>query len=350
MRVSRSTLVSFASEVLAACGAAGPQAQSVAEVMVWCDAIGRSSQGLWRLPVLCQRLQDGGIDGNATARFRSTGASTGVLHGKGGAGHHIARQAMVHAIALAKHSGSGVVTASHSNYFGAGAFYAHQAAEAGCIGFAASNSFAKVVAHGGETAVLGTNPLAFAAPMENGECMLVDMATSQSAGSSVRQAMDRGEALAAGSAVGAAGEAITDPQQVHRGEGVLLPMAGGKGYGLGLMVEVLCGVLAGPGLATGVRSMYKDTQRPGDNGHVLLAIDIERFLNRDEFSRRMNDLAQILRASGVDVLLPGERRWRNVQESERLGVLLDKATLAAVAEAAESANIDNPCRADGDDD
>lgn len=315
-RVEAGDLLAFARGALEASGSSAEQACAIAGVLVWSDTVGRPTQGVWRLPILCRRVREGGIAGDAVPRFVPTGPATAVVRGAGGAGHHVAKVAMEGAISLAQAAGAGVVAALDSNYFGAGAYYVEMAAEAGMLGIAASNSFPKVVAHGGVRAALGTNPIAFGAPRRDGESLLVDMATSAAAGSTVRRASETGDSLA---------HALTP-------SGVLLPVGGAKGYALAVMVEVLCGVLAGPGYGEGVRSMYEQPAEKGRNGHLMIALDIGRFLSLDEYHERIDALSAWLARSGEPgcVVLPGARRWQARAAAERDGICLDTATLGAL--------------------
>ena len=327
-RLAEADLLAFARGALEAAGASPAQAQAVAEVLVWSDLVGRGSQGVWRLPILVERLRRGGIRGDAVPRFEPRGAAAGVVHGGQGAGHHVAKVAMAHAIELARAAGVGAVAACDSNYFGAAAYYVHQAAAAGMLGIAASNSFPKVLAHGGCRAALGTNPLAFGAPRAGGEALLVDAATSAAAGSTVRKEQERGARLADGLAVDASGKPTSDPQSA----GALLPLGGAKGYALAVMVELLCGVLAGPGFGGGVHSVYEEPARPGDNGQLFIAIDIARFQPLEVFYERVEALAAWLEASGEPgaVRLPGAQRWRALKENRARGIALDAPTTAAL--------------------
>lgn len=326
--------------MLAAAGASPEQASAVAEALVWSDVVGRASQGVWRLPILVERLQKGGIRGGARPHFERLSAACGVVRGGGGAGHHVASVAMQHAIGLARDQGIGAVSAVESNYFGAAAYYVNQAADAGMIGIAASNSFPKVLAHGGRRAALGTNPLAFGAPRARGEALLVDMATSAAAGSTLRKTAESGSRLEQGLALDAAGQ----PTRVPQLAGALLPLGGAKGYALGVMIEVLCGVLGGPGIGTGVRSMYEQPASIGDNGHFMIAVDVGRFVPLPVFHARMEELAAWLQSTGDAgaVLLPGEARWRARGLSETLGVALDAPTVVALRHLADELGVELP--------
>lgn len=304
------------------------QAEATARHMVWCESVGRHNFGIQRLPIHLQRLEAGGVDGQAQAVLTQAAPSLAVLDGGAGFGYHAAELAMTHAIAMARDSGIGAVGVRNSNFFGAGAYYVNMAAHAGMIGIAMSNSFPKVVAHGGMKPVLGTNPFAFGAPRQNGEHLLFDMATSALAGSTVREHIEKGSSLPEGLAIDAEGHPITDPLKAS--DGALLPFGGPKGFGLSLMVEILAGIITGAGVSDGVASMYKDIGRPGDNGHLMLAFDIGRFMPIAVYHARFEMLVALLRSSGEAVLLPGEVRWQHYRDSLGHGVEIDDAQWAKV--------------------
>ncbi|MGH6820436.1 MAG: Ldh family oxidoreductase, partial [Methylocella sp.] len=222
--------------------------------------------------------------------------------------------------------GIGIVGVRNSNFFGAGAYYVNLAASRSMIGLALSNSFPKVVAHGGLKPVLGTNPFAFGAPRANGDHLLFDMATSALAGSTVREHLTTKNPLP---------EGLT-------ADGALLPFGGAKGFGLSLLVEILAGVITGAGVGDGVASMYNDFARSGGNGHFLLALDIKRWMDIETYHARFEPLVASIKASGEHVLLPGEVRWENYRESLQNGIALDAVAAGNARKAALAVGLTAP--------
>lgn len=328
MRIGGAELHETIVRVLTEHGASEDQAQAAARHMVWCEAAGRHNFGIERIPIHVKRMKAGVLNGRAEVRLERRGAAVAVCGGGGGFGYLAAERAMTEAMELARQSGAGAAGVRDSNFFGAGAYYVNLAAAGGMIGLALSNSFPKVVAHGGLKPVLGTNPFAFGAPRANGEHLLFDMATSALAGSTVREHIARGKPLPEGLAIDAHGRPITDPAKV--GDGALLPFGGAKGFGLSLLVEILAGVITGAGVGSGVASMYSDFTRSGGNGHFLLALDVSRFMSMDEYFARFDALVSMVRSSGDGVVLPGEARWQNIRESQSLGIEVDDAKWQAL--------------------
>jgi len=317
--VHKSDLIRFSAELLTAAGADPHEAQIVADVLVWCDAVGRANQGVWRLPILTERLKRGLFKSPCEIEFNMTAATLGKVDAKNGMAHYVAEQVTQHAIKTAKLQGICAMTINNSNFYGAGGYYTNLIAEAGMIGVALSNSFPKVIPHGGHSPALGTNPFSFACPALEDEPLLIDMATSELAGSTLRKAEEQGQ--------------TTDNR--------LFPFGGVKGFGLSLFVEILAGVLSGAGISHQVKSMYHNFDEGGNNGHFILAIDIEKFLPLHEFNLRMQHLIAFLRDSNDGhVQYPGENRWQALKISKQQGISLEASTQETLAKLADEFAIE----------
>jgi ureidoglycolate dehydrogenase (NAD+) len=334
MRIEKKRYRLALESLLAAGGVDPVQADSVADNLAWCDMAGRRNHGIERLPILLKRVRTGAVKCPCDPQISRLAPAAGRIDADGGFGHHAAKLGMELACELAAETGVGVTGIRNSNFFGAGAYYVQLAAERGMIGLAVSNSFPKVAAYGGIAPVLGTNPLAFSAPRADGRSILIDMSTAAMAGSSVREAIAKGEMLEPGLAIDTNGVPIRDPALAA--SGTLLPAAGAKGYGLAILVELLSGVLTGAGVADEVASMYADLDRPGNNGHLLLAIDISRWMPLEQFHRRVEALSVVLTAplGSRDVRLPGDERWTEISRIEREGILIEDHILAQIEQLA----------------
>lgn len=313
----------FSHSVLVAAGSDAEEAAVVADALVWSDSVGRHNQGVWRLPILCERLTHGLFETPCRFRVEMKTQSLGTADGGAGQGHYVASKAMEQVIATAKAEGIGALAVRNSNFFGAGGYYAAMAARENLIGIALSNSFPKVRAFNGDSPVLGTNPLAFACPARDARPLILDMATSALAGSTLRKQEE------VGSESSAQGAAAIDT------------WGGSKGYGLALLVEVLAGVLSGAGFSHQVKSMYHDFQESGNNGHFFLAIDIEAIMPLTVFRERMLTLIEYLAASAGagQVKYPGENRWDALRQSTSLGIQLDQSTQSALRELADKYGV-----------
>lgn len=343
-RLNVAVATSFATELLTRAGADRNEAETVSKILVWSDQAGRHTQGLWRLPNICERVQRGVIQSPGRFSFSDAAAAVHKLDGGSGFGHYIGQLGMQRAIELGKASGVGMVVAADSNYFGPGGYYAQLAANEGMIGIALSNSFPKVAAFGGTKPKLGTNPFAFAAPRENGDSILLDMATSQSSGSAVRKSAELNKPVPGDVGIDKQGEPTTDSGGLSGG--CLLPMAGPKGFGLALMVEILAGVISGAGTGSGVHSTIKDFERSGKNGHFFLAIDIASLMPLPDYYQRIEWLASYLTDDEASsVRLPGEIRFASLRESLVDGIELDDATVNGLEALAKTVQVSCPWNA-----
>ncbi len=309
MRITAPILEGSIRDLFVDAGAGLKQAEAVARHLAWCEMVGRKNFGIERIPILIKRISAGVLAADNGMAFEKLSDSIERLDAGGGFGFDAGERAMDRAIGLAQRTGVGIVGVHSSNFFGAGAYYVNMAAQRHMIGFAFSNSFPKVVAHGGIQPVLGTNPFAFGAPRKNGDHLLFDMATSAMAGSTVRKNIAQDKSIA---------EALTP-------NGALLPFGGAKGFGLALMVEILAGVLTGAGVSDDVASMYNDFARNGDNGHFMLALDVRRWMSLDAYYARFEALVAAIKGSGEDVLLPGEVRWENYRDNHANGLTVNPA-------------------------
>lgn len=342
MRTSQEDLTRFCHRLLDAAGVDEAQAHSLTENLVWCDMVGRRNHGIERLPILLKHVAAKTIKCPSTPRFQSLSDTMQRLDADQSFGHHAGQLAIDRACELAQSQSVGIVGVTNSNFFGAGAYYANRAAEQGMISLVLSNSFPKVAAPGGLRAFLGTNPFTFGAPRRAGRSLLVDMSTASVAGSTVREKAQKGEKFPDGVAIDGEGNPIHDPDQVL--SGTLLPAAGPKGFGIALLVEILSAVLTGAAMSNQVGSMYKNFDRPGANGHFLMAMDVSRWMPTEQFLDRMEQLAQFADVSGDTgpVRLPGDARWTAYQESVEHGITLEPSTMARIGELAQSFGLTPP--------
>lgn len=163
--------------------------------------------------------------------------------------------------------GIGACAVRNSNHCGAMAYYTQMAAAQAMIGVAASNANPTVAPWGGKDPVLGTNPISVAVPTPGETPFLLDMSTSAAARGKIILAASAGERIPQGWALDRAGRPTQDPSDAL--QGVLLPAAGPKGYGLALLVDVMCGVLSGSAFGLRVGALYDEFTRPQRSGHFV---------------------------------------------------------------------------------
>jgi len=329
-RVDEGTLRDYTAAILRGAGMTTEGAGVAATVLVTSDARGIESHGVARLPQYVRLIDAGVLDAAATPTIEREGATTALVDGNNGMGQVAGDVAMRLAIAKARDHDVGVVAVRNSNHFGIAGYYAMLALEHDLIGLALTNSSPLVAPTGGRQAMVGTNPIAAAIPTGDGQPFVLDMATSTVPVGRLEVYARKGLVLRPGWAIDAAGDETLDA--VAGRAGALLPLGGTaetggyKGYGLGVLVELLTGVLAG-GLYGPLISGLWDATAPSDLGHFFLALNPAAFGPRDAFHERARDLIRRLkageRAPDVDeILVAGEKERRAADDARLHGVQL----------------------------
>lgn len=321
MRVSKVELIKIMKSKLNKAGLSNEHAEIVADVLAFADAKGIHSHGAMRVEYYAERIAKQGINNNPNFKFEKTGPSSAIYHGDNGSGHVAAKLAMEEAIKMAKENGVAVVGMRKIAHSGAISYFTEMAAKEDLIGISLCQSDPMVVPFGGAEPYYGTNPLAFAAPGNDGEMISFDMATTVQAWGKVLHARSKNESIPDTWAVDEHGEPTTDPFKVK----ALLPIAGPKGYGLGLMIDILSGVLLGLPFGNKVSSMYHDLSEGRNLGQLHLVIDPSVFTSvnafKDNITQTMLDLNGIKPAKGVEkVMYPGQNYHAVEAEYEKNGI------------------------------
>jgi (2R)-3-sulfolactate dehydrogenase (NADP+) len=294
----------FAAALLGAAGAGADDADLVARSLVAADLAGHGGHGLSRLPGYIARLRAGGtVPGSWRVVARRGPVET--YDGAGGLGHVHLELATDRAAALAREHGIGVVGVSASNHAGALGVRAARLARDGFVALLVTNAPAVLAPPGGETAVVGTNPIALAAPAPGGPPLICDLATSQVSRGQIMKAAQEKRPIPADWALDGAGHPTTDADAALAG--TLMPLGGPKGFALALIVEVLTGGLLGPAVGPEVRDFFSDHEHPQGISHLVLVIDPAAFGDRDGFDARMARLRDAVLAAGEATRLPGSR-------------------------------------------
>lgn len=321
MRVTIEQLKDLITKKLHKAGLLEEHAEIVADVLVHADARGYHSHGAMRVEYYAERIAKGGTTHNPKFEFKKTGPCSAIFEGDNGAGHVVAKLAMDEAIKMAKENGIAVVGMRNLGHSGALSYFVQQAANEDLVGISVCQSDPMAVPYGGAEPYYGTNPIAFSAPGKDGEHIIIDMATTVQAWGKILDARSKNKAIDDSWAVDANGDPTTDPFKVN----ALLPIAGPKGYGLMMMVDVLSGILLGLPFGNKVSSMYHDLTEGRKLGQLHIVIDPERFAGinafKESIAQTMKDLNNIKPATGFDkVSYPGQRSAEREKRSEAEGI------------------------------
>ncbi|MGR3467360.1 MAG: Ldh family oxidoreductase [Shimia sp.] len=290
---------------LEAHGARSDIAADVALAVAYAEAHGNVICGLYYLESYCLQLRSGRVRGDVDPVV--TRPRPGVVIADAGLG--FAQPAFAEglwiALDAARETGTVTFSVTHSHTCTALGYFTEQLARAGVIAFGATNATAIVAPPGGATRLLGTNPLAFSVPGDapGSLAMHMDFSTSATALGSVTQAKAAGRAIPEGWAVDAAGQPTTDPAAAL--DGALLSAAGAKGWGLGLMVEVLASCLTATTASRDLAPLKAPEGPPHGLGQTYLLIDPAALA--PGFGARMAALAAAVEGDG-DARVPGVKR------------------------------------------
>lgn len=330
--------------VLTAWGVAAEPAATAAEALADADLHGVDSHGIGLVPMYDQRRGQGRINVSAVPRVVQEKAAVALIDADRSLGHPVSVEAMRLACAKARWTGVALVGVRNSNHFGAAGYYSRLAASKGMIGLAMTHAPGPaIVPTFGRDAALGTNPIAFAAPAKQNPPFALDMATSTVALNKVRNYYRRGKPIPEGWAMDRDGRPTTDPEVGYQARRVA-PVGGTrdlgshKGYGLAMMVEILCAVLTGawsePG-ATDARG--RPVKSPNQTGHFFLAIDPNRLRGGEAFGEDLDRMIDMLHATPpVDparpVLVAGDPEYATFAERSESGVPLPETLLGELRE------------------
>lgn len=302
------------------------QAEETTRHLVYADMVGVHSHGAVRVEYYSERIHKGGVNLEPELSFEKTGPSTGIFHGENAQGHYVTNKALEPAIEMAKESGVAVVGVREVSHTGTLSYYLRKIAEQDLIGFAVTVSDPMVVPFGGADVYYGTNPIAFSVPRATGGPIVFDMATTVQAWGKILDARSKGEPIPDTWAVDETGAPTTDPNHVAG----LVPIAGPKGYGLMMFVDILAAVMLGLPFGKSVSSMYKDLSEYRNLGHTFIIIDPSKFRDIDEFKADMDKNAKELNATqtapGFDqVYYPGELSDLSMAKHKENGVDIPKS-------------------------
>jgi len=345
LRFSVQTLNDYIVRFFTRLGVPPADAQTAARVILAADLRGVDSHGIIRLfSYYGSRLLNGTIDPQATIQvLRETPVSL-ALDGGNGLGQVVGEYAMRRCIEKARSNAMGMVTVRGSNHYGIAGYYAMLALEHNLIGISLTNSQPLVAPTYGRTRLLGTNPIAVAIPAGEHLPYVLDMATSIVPIGRIAVYEKMGKPVPLGWGLDQDGIATTDPHAIQNG-GALFPlggpaeMRGYKGYGLSLLVDLFCGVLAGAAIGPEVGDPSNKT--PGANvGHFFAAIDISAFRDPLEFQQEMDRYIELLKnapkAIGEErIYIHGEKEFETAQRNQREGIPLLPAVVDSLKEAGQ---------------
>ena len=337
-------LLRFTQQCLVSVGVNSTDADEAAQALVTTDAMGVFTHGTKLLAGYIRKLQGGGYAACAAPQIEREGPGWAIVDGQSALGQVGSLFAIRVAMQKARQVGIAYVGLRNAGHVGAAGYYAAVAAREGMVAMVTGNDIPSVAAPGSRKAVLGSNPIAYGIPVEDGDPILLDIATAAVAGGKVYAAVQRGEVIPDTWLIGQDGQPTTDGS-LYPQHTALAPMAGHKGYGFGLWCEILSSVLPGGNMTWQVGSwIFDEPSRPSWHNASFIAVDVAAMSSPGEFNQRLRRLIDEIHAAptaaGVGrVLLPGEREWANYHNACANAILLPADVLKKLQEAADLTGV-----------
>ncbi len=340
-------LESFAAQLLQAGGCSPADAKLVASSLVDANLKGYDSHGVMRVPYYVQAIKDGEVVPGAELAILDDGPSRVVADANWGVGQVQAQRMIEKLTEKARAGGLGLGTIMHCGHIGRLGEYCEKTAAAGLVSMLMVNSHGgavRVAPPGGKAPRLSTNPLAIGAPLGNTPLVL-DFSTSATAEGKVRVKKIAGQTCPEGWLIDNTGKPTCDPSTLYgTPPGSILPMGGAqayKGFGLGLMIEILTGALSGGNVAKTVPYPKKG------NCVFILLIDPARFGGADHFQSEVQQLVEYVkscpRIDGCEeIILPGDPERRLAEIRMREGVTLDEENWNALVKLGGTLGVQAP--------
>lgn len=342
---SAGQLTAFGQSVLEHHGVPTADAHLLADSLVAAELWGHSSHGMLRLPWYVERLRSGAMQAVTQGVLTQDSGAVAVIDGQDGIGQVLTMQAVHAGVERAQRFGVSAVAVRNSNHFGTAAYFTRESAKQGCVAFLSTNASPAMAPWGGKVKAIGTNPWSIAAPAGRHGVAVMDIANTAVARGKIYLAAERGEDIPPTWAADEQGVPTTNAKDaIH---GLILPMAGHKGYVISFMMDVLSGVLTGSQFGSNIAGPYQADRKSGC-GHLLLTINVEALMSQADFAQRMEQLIDEIKAvpaaAGVsDIFFPGELEDRNTEKHLKTGISVADNTWDSLRKLGTETGVALPC-------
>jgi LDH2 family malate/lactate/ureidoglycolate dehydrogenase len=355
MRVLPQQIRQQLGSVLRAWGMSDAHADTTAEMMLETDLRGVDSHGISMLPTYDREFRSGRLNMRPVFKAVREGPAMALIDADASLGHPVSVHAMNLAVDKCRDTGVAVVSVFNSHHFGAAGCYSRIAADRGVIGMVtASTRGVTLVPTFAAEPVMGTNPLAFAAPARRNPPFELDMATTTVAAGKVKVYKLNHRPLPPGWVVDGSGQPVTDAEEAfrhvfERPEGGITPLGGAravgghKGYGLAVMVHILGGALSGASFSP-IRNRTQGPSDPHNIGHFFMAIDPRAFRPDGLFEEDLDQVIDVPHhAKPADpaqpVLVAGDPEMATRRERLQHGVPVPDDLMDQLRAVAKSAGV-----------
>lgn len=342
MNISSAKLKTLTATIFAAAGCSADEAARVAEHLVEANLVGHDSHGAIRIPTYIDWLLAGKVLANQSLHVVLESEAIAVVDGQYGLGQTIGELAVRMGIDKAARHGVSVVALRNAGHLGRIGDWPEMAAREGLLSlhFVNTSGMGMLVApFGGIQRRLSACPIAAGIPVRGGEPLMLDISMCTIAEGKIRVALNKGVPVPDNCLIDSHGQPTNDPKVFYgTPPGAILPIAGHKGYGLGILAEVLAGALTGSS-CTNPANASRLT-----NGMLSIYLDHERFLADEDFSSELARFIAFVKDSEKvtadgEILMPGEIEQRTKARRLRDGIELDETTWRQISDTCRKVNV-----------
>lgn len=334
--IAAPTLAAWAAAVLRSCGVPQEDADIAAKVLVDTNLRGVDTHGVTRLAGYVEKLRTG--EANPHPQIHSEFRDGALfVEGDGGLGQVVGMRLVEEAVARVKGQATVCAFVRRSGHLAALGAFALEAARQGMVALFCQETPPLMALPGSSRPSIGNNPIAFAVPLAGKAPLVFDIATSIVSRGAIAQAARDKRKIPADWALGTDGAPTDDPVEALKG--AVLPIAGHKGVGLAMMVQVLAGSLTGSMTSQSAKA-FAAKSSAGNVSAFLLLLNPDILVGRDVFDAHVAAwLADYMDASGPKARYPGERAAAVERERSVAGIPLPGSVVRELHELGDLVNV-----------
>jgi uncharacterized oxidoreductase len=342
MKIDHERLRKLVSSIFTAAGCKPPEHERIAHYLVESNLVGHDSHGVIRVPIYIQWLRAGKVLANQELRVVFENDVIAVADGQYGFGQSMAEKAIALGLTKVRRQGVAVVALRNPGHVGRVGDWAEMTAREGILSLHYVNTSGMgilVAPYGGIERRLSANPVAAGIPLKGQNPIIWDISTSTIAEGKIKVALNKGIPVPDNCIIDSQGRPTNDPKVFYGPPpGAILPFGGHKGYGLGLIAEVLAGALTGNGCSSPARADRLT------NGMLSILLDPAAFQAEDAFAEEVGRFIEYVKSSAKtsangEILMPGEIEERNRTRRKRDGIELDETTWGQIQATARDLGV-----------
>ena len=299
-------------------------AQIVAHALVNAEIDGKFGHGVSRVMSYAAQSKIGKVDGNAMPLVSQNKPSVLSVDASNGFAYPAINMLTDMLPKIAHSQGIAMGGVYRSHHFGVAGHIVEKIADKEMVSLLFGNTPSAIAPWRGNKALFGTNPLAFGAPIENGEHLIIDLAVSKVARGKILKASQENKKIPFGWAVDNNGIDTDDPKEALKG--TMLPIGDAKGSALALMIEILAAAITGANFAYEADSFLDTKGKPPNVGQILIIIDPEAMGSKKRFFNKIGSMIEsILAQEGTH--LPGSNRFVLREKAAKEGLNINQKIL-----------------------